>query len=523
MSKKNSAIELAKKRNLFFLLIATILFFALILGCASLNTGDTYNSSISGFSATYVKPKDTVSENLLAVIRFPAFFSDEAFEKFSAHYALYPLNLSGKKPTVPSRNSHTSLYANEAINKTAYFAIEFYHILTRKLPSQSVILQPLEVFLDDYGRLVTRPVNMYPPSVLIIDFFIYRTPEKDITKEVPLTFGDLVSPLISIQTSPEASPSTFGAISYVDPLVPFVHNLDSTRGGAKDNGHAFIKYLSNPDSTKSLGVPTTSKQPRGKNQILNFPLLNLKMKHAAIEAQAQSMSINSEKSPFFTAISAHINATIDALNTIDHSLATRIGNKHFIELYDPALSNKLSSSNLGQDDYFKLQLIHKFKSLERKFLAKQCQDYYNRLFLGDYGKSIRKLMISEMKYIAKVRDNTSEASESKFWKNTAFVMNLAANFLAGFSGQPIDNSYNTKTQTLMTSYDAKITSYEKENRELTEAFQNSFFTTYIKQTQYRSVVLEGERTIHAKNLSELREKLLIYYNQTTASLGASAN
>ena len=233
----------------------------------------------------------------------------------------------------------------------------------------------------------------------------------------------------------------------------------------------------------------------------------------AIKAQANTSTSSIKKSQFLTVINPHLNAIIDALNTLDHSLATRTANRRYIELYDSELASICDRPNLSREDDFKLQLINKFKSLERKFLAEQSEEDFKQLYLGSYGKSVRKLMAAEVKYISKVRHNTSEANETKFWKNTAFAMNLAANFLSGLSGQPLDNSKNVQTQELINTQDAMIASYESENRELTEAFQENFSKIYLEQTKYRTIVLDGEKVIHAKNLSELREKLRSYYNR----------
>lgn len=518
MSIYNTNSKLSTLKHNLHPLMSVVVVIAMIYGCASVNKGETYSSKLSASKATYSKTEHDSSGNLLVLIRFPAVFTDKGFEVFQSRYAAFPLNLSGQKEPIFAARNKSHLYANEAINKTAYFALEFYHGLTRKLPPQSVILQPLEVTVDSMGRLVSEPVNEYPPSVLVVDFFIYRAPVKDVTKEVPLTFGDLVSPLITINTSPEASPDTSGAISYVAPLAPQNRNYVSNPRASGGTGHAFIEYLAHPVSTEKPGFATTSRQPRAKHQVLRFPLVNLKMNGYAIEAQVNKSNGNLKQSPFLMAVDAHFNAVIDALNTVDHGLATRNGNQRFIALYDPELFNRCLSSDLSGEDQLRLHLINKFKLLEQKFLAKQSEEYFKRLCLGEYGKSARKLMASEVKYVTRVRQNTSEVSGSKFKKNTILMMNLAANFMAGLSGRTLDNSSNMKTRDFMKTQDDMIASYEKENRELSEAFQNNFSDTYLKQTEYRTVALEGEKEIHAKSLSELRGKLLAFYNQKTKGM-----
>jgi len=122
--------------------------------------------------------------------------------------------------------------ADSVIVKSNYFALSLYKELAARLPEHGVLLSPHAVKLDANGRLTSEPITQAEsiPNVVSIDFATYSFPDpKKMMGSEPLTFGDLVTPLITVRTDHRAAAATQGVLLASDSL------LETAAGAGRDS------------------------------------------------------------------------------------------------------------------------------------------------------------------------------------------------------------------------------------------------------------------------------------------------
>src|SRR5207249_10192972 len=117
----------------------------------------------------------------------------------------------------------------QMIVRSTYFAVELYEQLRKRLPPNSVTLQPMSIDLNEQEYLTLESPNKLPPSVLYVDFFAYYAPERT-RIALPETFGKFLSSIMSVHTSFNGSPETFGAIAGIRQIPPSIGGRNPNAG-----------------------------------------------------------------------------------------------------------------------------------------------------------------------------------------------------------------------------------------------------------------------------------------------------
>jgi hypothetical protein len=175
---------------------------ALTTGCASTASGVQSSAFVAGpdVSLTQTAPKGTA----LAIVRYPAFIEDDAESDFADAYAGMAIG-GGTGATDPIE---TQALANALILKSNFFAMSLYRELASRLPEHSVLLSPHRIMLASDGTLTSEPMTQAESiaSVLTVDFTAYSYPDLErMMGGKPLTFGDLVTPVVTVRTDPRTS------------------------------------------------------------------------------------------------------------------------------------------------------------------------------------------------------------------------------------------------------------------------------------------------------------------------------
>ena len=100
--------------------------------------------------------------------------------------------------------------------------MSLYRELQRELPEDTVLLSPHIVLWDRERGLYSRPIlaTEQIPSVLTIDFSVYSFPDPtELMDSPPVTFGDLVTPLVTVHSNRWMQPATLGLVLSSDPLL----------------------------------------------------------------------------------------------------------------------------------------------------------------------------------------------------------------------------------------------------------------------------------------------------------------
>src|SRR5947207_14900869 len=169
-------------------------------GCAlSLAPPKDVPGSLLRDKTIYAPQKPAKAQPVLATIRFPARVEQRAELLLEKAYREQYLNIS-KDPS-SSRGTLKGELDNDApdqqmIVRSTYFTVELYEQLRKRLPPNSVTLQPMSIDLNEQEYLTLESPNKLPPSVLYVDFFAYYAPERT-RIALPETFGKFLSSIMS--------------------------------------------------------------------------------------------------------------------------------------------------------------------------------------------------------------------------------------------------------------------------------------------------------------------------------------
>jgi len=186
--------------------ISLLILGLLLSGCAGTARG-IKSSVYQPDEAATVKDVSRSQADAMVVIRYPAVVSDDAMP---AYYRSFEQHAIGGKLELDSRTRQdTDRVAQSIITKSNYYAMSLYREFRDKLPSQSVLLSPHIITLDDEDKLTSLPLlaSEQVPSVVTIDFNIYSFPDpRKMMDSEPLTFGDIVTPLFVVHSGRGVEP-----------------------------------------------------------------------------------------------------------------------------------------------------------------------------------------------------------------------------------------------------------------------------------------------------------------------------
>jgi len=169
--------------------------------CASTATGAKQSALVTKATKTQKLQTTAPDGSLLAIVRYPAVVNSDAKAKFREAYLKSPIGGNISASTASSIEAENIV--DSSIVKSNYFALSLYKELAARLPEHSVLLSPHEVKLGPDGKLTSEPITQAEslPSVVSIDFATYSFPDpKKMMNKNPLTFGDLISPMVTVRT-----------------------------------------------------------------------------------------------------------------------------------------------------------------------------------------------------------------------------------------------------------------------------------------------------------------------------------
>jgi len=210
-------IHLAKLRPA--LLSASVLTGVMLLtACASTATGQKKSAMVGSAQAEAFKAQSPAG-GVLAVIRYPAVVETNAKDAYYQAFRNAPIGGSVARGADQSMQQGI---ADSVIVKSNYFALSLYKELAARLPEHGVLLSPHAVKLGPDGKLTSEPITQAEsiPNVVSVDFATYSFPDpKKMMSGEPLTFGDLVTPLITVRTDHRAAAATQGVLLASEDIV----------------------------------------------------------------------------------------------------------------------------------------------------------------------------------------------------------------------------------------------------------------------------------------------------------------
>jgi len=526
-------------------LLATTL---LATACASTATGQK-QSVLMTDTATQKLTTQAPEGSLLAVVRYPAVVDSKAKDKFRKAYLNSPIG--GRISSATADSVEAENIVDSSIVKSNYFALSLYKELVARLPEHSVLLSPHEVKLGPGGKLTSVPITQAEslPSVVSVDFATYSFPDpKAMMKKNPLTFGDLISPMVSVRTDHRASVPTHGVLLASQPLTEIAvgsgyktaqASLSQMQSGQFDTAVPpldFISYISK-DTRKS--APTTKLSLNaGENAVQISPVEKIKMDGNKIRLMGNEKAgvVDPLKSVFSKGFTDRI---IDIINDKSSEKTAMAKRATAIASYDPSLAALTFVGSDEADYQARYRNVTRMLEAEKKYLSVQSLRLFDGVHNGEMGAQVRDMLKAEYGILEKRR-----ALARKQNKATALaILGAVATGVSATQGSGggtrqtcdrfgncrITRSPNYGQQLLSdllfkgTMYAGnQIFAYKSESKAVGSNYLNSIVPALEQQTNVQVSLIDSNETITAIRFEDLKDKLQDLYSSKQRSMDTVA-
>jgi len=529
---RNTFVNQANTVRLLFMILLALAV-GIVSGCAGTAKGKDI-STFSSRKTEEVSKQETSDASALVVIRYPALIHANAENLYVSSFAINAIG--GDVPYAVHGNRQTSRIAQSIIEKSSYYAMSLYRELKNILPEGQVLLSPHIVDWNKERSLHSRPIlgSEQIPSVLTIDFNIYSFPDVDeLMNTSPVTFGDLVTPLIVVKSSRWIQPSLGGLLVSSSPLVSSAWRQiqdeaeSSFRARLDDSlqdhvsSLGFVTFLRERDEASlTLPLKGTGNGSQQVAAIEQYSLEKIQMNGTVISTLPDDFSVDPFVQSFVKGASTRI---VEILNSVDHEKATFFARQAALERFDPELAKVFFIQSGDESVRARLQLAEALVGAEREFLAAQSDSIYDGTYSGNYGSKMRKIIAAEYNMLEERRQlahkqNIATAvavvalagsvygAVATTAASSAAVVAASGAALAG-SGWALHKSLETKT----------------ESKEVNRYFLARMAPAFDRQMSVQMEWLESKEVITARGFAEFRNKTLSLYQSRVRSMQVSVD
>ncbi len=396
---------------------ALLLGSALMSGaCATTAKGASVSALQKDYAAqTYVgeAPLGTT----LAVVRYPAFVDPDARDAYYNAFGTQAIGGSGKQAASQERDG----LADSLILKSNYFALSLYKELAAKLPEHSVLLSPHTIKLDADGKLTSVPMTQAEslPNVVTVDFAAYTYP--DVTKMMgkePLTFGDLVTPLITVKTDHRAAAPTQGVLLSSAPLMArtagnareaIEESMQAMQAGRLTTDPRPLDFVTFLKTGRALNVAQKSLSDRGNSHAVRaYPVEKVKLNASTLTALTSAKpagATTADIDPLAAVFSRPMaNQIVGEINRADTGKAAMAGRAGAISQFDESLA---ALTLVGSDDpsyLARLKYAERLLDAQKNYLSVQSLRLFDGVHNGEMGAQVRDMLKAEYNVLEKRRD-----------------------------------------------------------------------------------------------------------------------
>ena len=518
---------------------------AAVTGCAS--TAKGIKSSV----VTQSVPKEALRADIpeggvLAVIRYPAIV--EANAKDDYHRAYAKRAIGGQTGRGVTNTIETVAVADSAVVKSNYFALSLYKELAAKLPEHAVLLSPHAIKLGPGGELTSEPITAAEdlPAVVSIDFATYSFPDsKKMMGNVPLTFGDLVTPLVTVRTDHRASVPTQGLLLASRPLVSraaaegreaALETIDALQKGDLDPVIPeldFVSYITNDTPTDISVQKLATRSDTNATMVLPVEKVRIPATEMQLLQGASDGTVDPLDDVYTDALSSRIVALI---NGIDPDKAIMMGRAASIADFDPSLA-ALTFVGSDEDDYAaRVAYAERLLDAQRKYLSVQSLRIFDGVHNGELGAQVRDMISAEHK----VLETRRKLARQQNMATMLAIASVAGGIATGAGSSSCRDArtqaeYNAcvrrqRTRTAASSamiqggIFAATEAYSKAqlSQQVGTNYLNSIVPALEQQTTVTVDLLDSNETITAIRYEDLQAKLQDLYTAKQRSLDTVA-
>ncbi len=503
---------------------------ALAAGCATTATGISQSAVYKSGSVETLKVKAPPGV-LLAVVRYPAIVEDDAQDAF--YKAFEKQAIGGRMTSNSSDAGETQALADSMILKSNYFALSVYKELAAKMPEHSVLLSPHMITLGEDGRLTSEPLTQAEslPNIVAIDFASYTFPDtKKMMGKEPLTFGDLVTPLISVRTDHRAATPTHGLLMASAPIVPRAAgngrdtvnaSIDSLQSGRLEQPVPELDFVAHLKSNAPMSVAQQPFSSRSAHAVSAYPLEKIKLSQSDIVAMnADNSTVIDPMQDAFTR--GFANQIIGIINQSDMDKAVMAGRAGAISKFDESLAALTLVGSDDSDYRARYRYAERLLEAEQKYLSVQSLRLFDGIHNGEMGAQVRDMLKAEYDILEKRRKLARQ-------QNTATALAILGAVAAGAAIASDDgqSSYGEKIAINALIQGAifagtQAYSYNKRSKGVGSNYLSSVIPALEEQTTVQVNLIDSNETITAIRYEDLQVKLKELYNSKQRSLGTIA-
>ena len=377
---------------------------AFATGCASTAKG-VKNSVVNASVPSESLRADVPDGGVLAVIRYPAMVEDSAKDAY--HRAYSKRAIGGTTGRGVTNTVETVAVADGTIIKSNYYALSLYKELAAKLPEHGVLLSPHAIKLGPGGELTSEPMTSAEelPSVVSVDFATYSFPDsKKMMKDVPLTFGDLITPLVTVRTDHRAAAPTQGLLMASKPLVSraaaegrevALETIDAMQRGNLDPVVPeldFVSYITN-DTPQKVAVQKLAARS-GTNATMVLPVEKVRVPSAEMARLkgANDGTVDPLDDIYTDGMARRIVALINGLDT---DKAVMMGKAASVAEFDPSLAALTFVGSDKADYAARAAYADRLLDAQRKYLSVQSLRIFDGVHNGEIGAQVRDMISAE--------------------------------------------------------------------------------------------------------------------------------
>jgi len=518
---------------------------AVTTGCAS--TAKGVKTSAVNASAPSEKLRANVPDGgVLAVIRYPAIV--EASAKDAYHKAYAKRAIGGSTGRGVTNTIETVAVADSTVVKSNYFALSLYKELAAKLPEHSVLLSPHTIKLGSGGELTSEPLTAAEdlPAVVSIDFATYSFPDsKKMMGSVPLTFGDLITPLVTVRTDHRAAAPTQGVLMASKPLVSraaaegretALETIDAMQRGNLDPVIPeldFVSYITNDTPQKVSVQKLETRSDTNATMVLPVEKIRVPTSEMTLLKGASDGRVDPLDDIYTDALSSRIVALINGLDT---DKAIMMGKAASVAEFDPSLAALTFVGSDKADYAARAAYAERLLDAQRKYLSVQSLRIFDGIHNGELGAQVRDMISAEHKVLEERRKLARQQNMATMMA----IASVAGGIATGAGGSNCRNSqtqaeYNRCVRNQRTRSAASSAMIQAGIFSATEAYSkaqlsqqvgtnylNSIVPALDQQTTVTVDLLDSNETITAIRYEDLQAKLQTLYSSRQRSLDTVA-
>jgi hypothetical protein len=461
---------------------------------------------------------------VLAIVRYPAFVDSAAEVDFAKAFGE---NALGGRSVVGDPVEVGAL-ADSVVLKSNYFAMSLYRELAARLPEHSVLLSPHEVTLADDGSLTSEPMTQAEslPSVVTIDFTAYTYPDLDaMMGGKPLTFGDLVTPIVSVRTDPRASVATEGVLLASSPLRGAAAGLNRKQGladaltlenGRFEAGVPELDFIAQISGEPQARVAATSLTKTSAGSVRDYPVEKIQLQGVAIQTLDKT-STDILEAPFTNGFA---NQVVDLINRTDATKAAMFKRADAIAGYDDSLAALTLVGSDAPDFQARARYADRLLEAEQKYLSVQSLRLYDGVINGEMGAQVRDMLQEEHRVIERRRYLARQQNIA-----TAAAIASAIGGVAVASQDNVSRGEQTAANAMIQAAIFSAGEAMRQNR-LSKNVGSSYIQSVVPalnaSTEVQVDLIDSSETITAIRFEDLKDKLAELYAENQRSLDTVA-